>query len=428
MFKKLKNRFLIINIVTISIMMVISFVTILIITYTNVDAEVKGELRRTSGMDRESRKNFPNGMRQKPVADEQGHLPPVDERPTARKNQPSLSFLIGVSKDGLIISKSSFFNMEDEFYILLKENALQKKNSTGYFTIDKTTWAYQVWDTQKEFTRIAFVDATNQMNVLRNLVGSFAVVALVTFGFIIMISKYFATKAIEPVEEAFKRQKQFTADASHELKTPIAIIKTNCDVLLSNQESTIKDQKRWLDYIKTETDRMSKLINDLLYLAKTDYTEAQQIYCAVDTNEIVNNAVLSLEAVAFEKSLAIDSHFENMPLVTGNKEQLVQVMMILLDNAIKYATPDTTIDVYVKRSGKSVLLSVVNTGCGIPDTHIEKIFDRFYRVDESRVRETGGYGLGLSIAKNIVHQHGGKIYAKNTDDGKTGFYLLLKGA
>jgi signal transduction histidine kinase len=242
---------------------------------------------------------------------------------------------------------------------------------------------------------------------------------------IFFISRFFANKSIIPIKEAFDKQKQFIADASHELKTPLAVINTNVDVLLSNGEDAINTQSKWLHYIKSEVERMTKLTNDLLYLTQVNYSDIKMIYSDFNMSDTVESIILTMEAVIYENDILLDYSIEPNLTIYGNSEQIKQVVMILLDNALKYTDPNGNINLNLKREYSNIVLSLTNTGEGIPEEHLDKIFDRFYRIDKSRSRNSGGYGLGLAIAKTIVEQHGGKISVKSILNGSTTFKVEL---
>lgn len=227
------------------------------------------------------------------------------------------------------------------------------------------------------------------------------------------------------MKEAFDKQKQFIADASHELKTPLTIINTNADVLLSNSDDTIHNQSKWLHYIKSETERMTSLTNDLLYLTEMDDSRSTMIYSKFNLSEAVENIILTMEAIIFEKRISLEYDIEPNLTVMGNSEQIKQVIMILLDNAVKYTNSKGSVTLSLKKQHNDMVLSVTNTGEGIAPEHLARIFDRFYRTNASRARKQGGYGLGLAIAKSIVEQHKGKIYAKSTVGESTTFYVHL---
>lgn len=209
------------------------------------------------------------------------------------------------------------------------------------------------------------------------------------------------------------------------MKTPLAIINTNTDVLLANGEDTIQNQSKWLSYIKSETERMSKLTGDLLYLTEMDDAREGMIFTTLNASEAAENVILMMEAAIFEKQITLDYEIDPDVTVRGNSEQLKQVVMILLDNAMKYTEPKGSIHIELKRHHHDMTLSVTNTGEGIAPEHLDPIFERFYRTDASRARKHGGYGLGLAIAKAIVEQHKGKIHAKSVVKEHTTFVVQI---
>lgn len=170
---------------------------------------------------------------------------------------------------------------------------------------------------------------------------------------------------------------------------------------------------------------MAKLTNDLLYLTQIDYSEIKMIFTHFNLSETVETVILTMEAILFEHDITLDYHIEPDLTTYGNSEQIQQVVMILLDNALKYTNRHGRIDISLKRSHNTIVLSLTNTGEGIPQEHLQKIFDRFYRTDQSRSRESGGYGLGLAIAKAIIEQHNGKITVKSVLNESTTFTVEL---
>lgn len=222
---------------------------------------------------------------------------------------------------------------------------------------------------------------------------------------------------IGPIEETFKKQRQFIADASHELKTPVAVI-------LANAEAMEKDPNpKWLSNIEEEASRMNGLITDLLDLTRNEQQEIQML--PVNLSRLVEKQCLIQEAVMFEHHIELSETIEPDLTVNGQSSMLEQVIAILLDNAAAHS--DGKIAVTLRRQGKDVLLSVSNTGVPIPPDQREKIFERFYRADESRNRSSGRYGLGLAIAKSIVNRHKGKIEV-DCHGGWTTFTVVLHAA
>ncbi len=415
MFKKLRNRFLISNLVIISVMLIISFATIYLITYNNVRSGINMEFHRMEDSLKHNNigprpPDFGNG---KPQRDDLG---PMRER--------TISFMIETDLQWNITDKTSSFNIDDELYESAKKKAISQNNKTGNFNIEDEHWTFSITPIMNGY-RLVFLDTTSQYGILKTLIYTFLFVALIMFIIIYFISRFFANKSIQPVQEAFEKQKQFVADASHELKTPLAVINTNVDVLLSNKQDTIDSQCKWLNYIKSEAERMAKLTNDLLYLTQMDNSNNKMIYSKFSMSEAVENIILTMEAVIFEHNLSLNYELEPALFIHGNDEQIRQVVMILLDNAIKYTNKNGTISIALNKQNTDIILSITNTGEGIALEHLKKIFDRFYRTDKSRSRQLGGYGLGLSIAKAIVDQHSGKIYAESTVNEKTTFFVKL---
>lgn len=238
---------------------------------------------------------------------------------------------------------------------------------------------------------------------------------------IILIPVIFLSRWIaKPVQLAFDRQKQFIADASHELKTPLTIITTNAEVL----ESALPDNK-WLNYILEQSRRMKILINSLLDLAHLDSEKGKSAFQSFDLSKAVKKAALSFESLAYEYEKKYFCDIADGITLYGNEENIKQLVTILLDNAFKYSDEKGCITISLARSGEKKQLLVHNTGKGIDAKDQKHIFERFYRIDGSRSRQSGGYGLGLSIAESIVKSHKGHISVKSDGKSYTDFCILL---
>lgn len=435
MFKKLRNRFLIVNLVTISVMMLAAFAAIYIINYVDVQKDIRMELQRITeafqkpgigehrggGTDGGMDAGMDEGLLRQDggsfVRMGGGGNPPPER---------SVSFIIQTDNEwkqtGTPISQLS---MDEEFYAQALQEAVDMNKTTGRFELDGSLWIFEIKPAADGHT-LVFLDITARQRILTNLIYTFTLVGVAMLIILYFTSRYFANRSIKPVQEAFDKQKQFIADASHELKTPLAIINTNADVLLANKEDTILQQSKWLHYIKSETERMAKLTNDLLYLTEMDDSRTGMVHAPFDISEAVENIILTMEAVIFEKNIALDYEIEPNLAIHGNSEQIKQVVMILLDNAVKYTGPKGEVTLSLRKQHNDVLLAVTNTGEGIAPEHLTRIFDRFYRTDTSRARKQGGYGLGLAIAKSIVEQqHKGKIYVKSVAGESATFYVQL---
>ncbi len=227
---------------------------------------------------------------------------------------------------------------------------------------------------------------------------------------ILSLGAYFLIRRmVQPVDEAFRKQQQFVWDASHELKTPLAVISANADLL----EGEIGENE-YLGYIRSEVQRTDSLVRNLLALARMDRGTVSHEMADVDLSEAVLGVLLPFESTVFEAGKTLDIEgVQPQVHVTGNESMLQQLTVILLSNALKYSDPHGTITVRLERKGRGAELRVRNTGDGITPGELERIFDRFYRTDRSRNSETGGEGLGLAIAKSIVEIHRGKIRAES---------------
>ncbi|WP_070000104.1 sensor histidine kinase [Cellulosilyticum sp. I15G10I2] len=415
MFKALRNKFLILNLITISIMMMIAFTSIYLITYNNTHSDINRELHKLAEFN--PRSNEP------PLG--RSDMPPIsksDDVPNMQKRSVSFTILLDSTWD--IVKVNSIFDMDDTFYEDAAQSALSKYKSQGQFKLDGNYWAFMIRPHPTGY-KIIFLDITFQQNILMKLIYTFLAVAFIMLIVIFFISRFFANRAIAPIKEAFNKQKQFIADASHELKTPLAVINTNTDVLLSSIGTSLGDEVKWLHYIKGEAERMAKLTNDLLYLTQVDYSDIQMVFSDFNLSECAENIILTMEAVIFENNISLEYDIRPDIMISGSMEQITQVIIILLDNAIKYANPKGTINISLKKQHNTALLSVTNTGDGIPNEELDKIFDRFYRIDKSRSRSKGGHGLGLPIAQTILNQHHGKIAVTSILHESTTFYIEL---
>ena len=272
---------------------------------------------------------------------------------------------------------------------------------------------------------IAFADRGWERESLISLIGTSLLMgagALVCF---FLVSLFLSNMALRPVERAWEQQRQFVADSSHELKTPITVILANAVILLSHPEETVVQQEKWIGFIQEEAARMRSLVEDMLFLAKNDAARQPTQFTRLSMSELTTGCLLLFEPVAFEAGVSLDSDIAPDLTLSGDEEQLRRLVMILLDNAVKYAGEQGTVFLSLTPLSDRVRLAVTNSGDPIPAEHLPHLFERFYRADSSRSRERGGYGLGLAIAQTIVHTHGGKLTVTSTAQQGTCFTALL---
>ncbi|WP_248929250.1 sensor histidine kinase [Paenibacillus hamazuiensis] len=429
MFTKLRNHFLILNMSITSLVMMAAFAVIYFSTYSSIQAEHQKKLNAQA----------------ETMVTISGPEPPPSEAPeqglVARHmafEDPQL-FSIEVDGRGNILKINSSVSMPEAVYANAAKTAWGHRNTPSPVAFEGKEWLYSVTQMSTQVIRgsgqqytvtwdkylITFLDVTESNKTLLRLLTTMLIVGFSMLIAIFIISLYFAGRAIKPIAETWQKQKQFIADASHELKTPISIINANYDALLANREETIDSQMKWLGYIKIGTDRMAKLVGDLLSLAKVEDVHFATQKAPFNISTAVHEVIMSMEAAVNDKGIRLSHSIEPDIIVKSDMERVQQVVTILLDNAIKYTNEHGQIDISLTHSKRHIAFSISNTGKGIPKADVPKVFDRFYRVDPSRTHETGGYGLGLSIAKAIVDRLGGEIHVESEEDGWTTFAFTL---
>ena len=302
---------------------------------------------------------------------------------------------------------------------------LENSKSSGIVTVDGVQFRYKYKESPSNYF-VVLLDRSIEISTLRRLIITFLITFVILMALLSLLSIFLARWAVKPIEKAWEKQKQFVADASHELKTPLTVIATNADVIMSNPDDLVKNQSKWLEYIKTETVRMTKLVSDLLYIAKTDANQTTMNMIEFNMSDTISEICLVFEALMFEKHKNFDySDIQENIVYKGDEDRIKQLFTILLDNAVKHSPDNANIKVSLTAEKKKIQLVVTNTGETIPKESLDKIFERFYRVDKSRARETGGCGLGLSIAKTIVDNHKGNISVTSKDGEGTSFIVTL---
>lgn len=287
--------------------------------------------------------------------------------------------------------------------VLLIRSDEKSSGTIGNFQYLKRTAKYGTY-------LLCILDRTEDFRILHQFhvyaLWTFLGITFVSFLIAILLSKI----ALAQAEKVFERQKRFIADAGHELKTPIAVISANIDVLSSDEKL---NSNKFFRYIKRENARMGELVRDLLYLARDDADRLEMIKSEFNLSNAVENTILPFEAVAFESGITLEMNIKNGLVCNGDEKSLKQIFVILVDNAIKNSEKGAKITVKAYTDRQNIIYKVRNTGKGIKKENLQKIFERFYRVDSSRARNTGGYGLGLSIAQTIAQKHGGTIKAES---------------
>ena len=275
---------------------------------------------------------------------------------------------------------------------------------TGYYR-------YAVFDEPGGGSTIIVLDRFLQLQGANNVLRISVLVSLACAGIVFVLLLVLSGRVIRPFAENLERQRQFVTDASHELKTPVAIIAANTGLL----QADLGDN-RWLESTQTQVSRLDRLIRDLIELARTEETQAEEgAFAPVPLSELAARAVEDFVPLARAEGRELVCALASGITVTGEEDKLTRLCGLLLDNAVKYCDPDGTIRVELTRRGRAALLSVSNPCASLDPAQLPRLFDRFYRADPSRSRGSGGYGIGLSTARAIVTRHRGKLTARCAD-------------
>lgn len=302
-------------------------------------------------------------------------------------------------------------NEIDEFALKI----LKRNNEKGI--IDN--YIYSVNKINKNTTIISMIKDENTVLHIKTTIIFSAIMVVISLAVIFIIAKKLSKTIVKPVEETFQKQKQFISDASHELKTPLAVIEANADVL---QDKV--GENKWIDYIQNEIESMNKLINELLLLAKIENVDNIKEYKELNLSKEIEIILSMFESVAYENGVTIESNINENVFFNGNKEDIEHIVSTLTDNAIKHTKPEKEVVVKLKKEKNEIIFEVKNIGDQIPEEERDKIFERFYRIDKSRNRKEKRYGLGLAIAKSTVEKYSGKIEV-DYKDGFTIFKVII---
>ena len=271
------------------------------------------------------------------------------------------------------------------------------------------------------YQRIAFVDMSMELTLLNQMMRSYITVLIIALAVLLAISVALALWITKPVDRAWQQQRQFISDASHELKTPLTVILSNADLL---EETALPETpNRWVDNIQSEARQMRELVEQMLILARADNAVSTAVFEPVDLSELAMDICLAFDPVAFEAGKVLEDQIEENLFVTGDAGKLRSLLSILLDNAIKYSYPNSTISLRLEKADRHIRLQVENRGDPIPPQQIPRLFERFYRADASR-GEQSGFGLGLPIGAAIAAEHKGTLRAES-DANSTRFIFTM---
>ncbi len=411
MFNKIKRDFLILNMAIISILIIIVCLSIYISMRYTIVSTMNNEMV-------EIEQKYESYYTISRIKDSLA----IEQNPT--KDGDKLLFIVDVSEECALRYLS---NPEANSYYLIEDIisvCMNVSNDKGLLKYNGSFYFFSKIYFPNSMTRLIVLDVSDKMLVLHNLLANIILIGGISLFLIFIISKFFTTKSVRPLEEAFYKQKNFISDASHELKTPLAVIKTNLDIL-GKSENLTNDDKKWLGYAKDEINQMSKMVNEFLYLAQMENKTEEKEYLPFDLSEVVNGVLLSMEPIAFEKEIMIQESIKDDVFVKGDADEIKRLIVILVDNAIKYCNVSGEIITELNVDGNNGCFLIKNSGTVIEAKDKDIIFERFYRSNKERERKTQSYGIGLSIAKLTCQKHGFTIKAF-PENNKTCFKVMFK--
>lgn len=399
MLKRLRIKFIVIMMTIISLMLMIILGLILHFTQRNFDINGMEIMRNTL-------------MEQSAPRRPDGHQPFV----------PFPYFILGYDEAGEIFSNGGedYFDLSDTAFL---EELISKTEDTGMSGLLRSyKLRYMRVMTPDNGERIIFMDASSELSAMEGLIRNCVLIGAASLLVFFALSVFLARVIVKPVEQAWNQQRQFVADASHELKTPLAVISTNTELLCAPGYEAA-EKGRFAENIAAVTKQMRSLVEGLLELARVDNGTMQMNMERLDMSALVSDALLLFEVLYYENGLSLESAVAENIYLKGSAQHISQLMEILLDNAMKYSHPGSCVKVRLERQSSHCFLTVENSGEAISHADLKNIFKRFYRADKARSAE-GSYGLGLAIAESIVKAHKGRIWAES-DKGTNRFFVRL---
>lgn len=408
MIKKLKRRFIMITMGSLALVIFVLLGSINMVNLYKMDSEVNGAIKILSDNQGEFPK-YRNGI-------EADSKQKFGFEMTPETQFETRYFVVKINNDNSIIDINTghIAAVTSDNAATYVNKVLSSSKKSGL--VDSYKYAI----INEPYGRmLIFIDYRIQLQQAASVLLISCSVALVTLLLVFILVSVFSKKAINPIIESIEKQKQFITDAGHEIKTPLAIISANADVL----EMT-SGKNEWITSIRNQTQRLDKLVKNLLMLSKMNEGNEKLIFSDFDLSNAVLDTADAFEIIADKQNKKFIRDIQPGLRLHGDEGSIRQLISTLVDNAMKYSDEKGTIKISLSGVKRRTKIEVYNTADNIDKENLDKLFDRFYRSDSSRARETGGYGIGLSIAKSIVDRHHGKISVRS-EDGKSIYFTVI---
>ena len=415
MIKTLKRRFVILAMVSLALLLAAIVAGMNIMNYNKVISDADERIAVIQANDTNFISNPLYGLFGR--EDGRGRRMSRDEAEELR----FFTVLADGSGNVVAINTERISAVDDTAAIEIANKALSSGNDNGF--IGELRYGVSL---DGSYIKMAFLDCGRVLDSYRDFLRASIIMSLIGLLLVFFIILYFSGRIVKPVAESYEKQKRFITDAGHEIKTPLAIIKADADLMKmdlggedkkSLSEEELSDLRNELEEINNQTDRLGGLTNDLVYLSRMEENANTLVTSDVPISDILTESVISFAALAKEKGVEIVSDIEAPVFTKGNTEETEKLISILMDNAVKYSEDNSQISIRLTKDAKNANLEIKNkTKENLDNESLSHVFERFYRTDSSRNSETGGHGIGLSVAKAIVTSCGGSINAY-TEDG-----------
>lgn len=400
MIKKMQTKFILLSMSALLLVLTVIIAGVNFVNYRSVIREADTVLSILS----ENQGSFPKGGNGR-----RPELPP-EMSPELPYQSRYFSVIWNCDSDTVVqVETGRIISVDATDAIAYAQTALKQKNSRGF--IDRFRYSRSI---ENDKVHLIFLDCDQSLKSFRHFFLASVGISFAGYVVVFAIIALFSHKIVRPISESYEKQKRFITDAGHEIKTPLTIIGADVDVL----EMELGENE-WLQDIQKQTRRLTSLTNDLVYLARLEEASDSLPMIEFPLSDVVSEAAFSFQALAQTQGKSFQCQVQPLLSMTGNEKAIQQLVSILLDNALKYSPAGAAVSLTLEKQNRQLLLSVCNTTANpIPGENLSQLFERFYRLDPSRSSQTGGHGIGLSVAKAIVTAHNGKIQAR-ADDGTT---------